>query len=148
MIKKVIEGKPTFIPSPGSYLSNFCYIDDVVRGHAQAMEKGLNGEKYILGGENVSYTDFFNTLKSISASKAPIIPAPKYMAKMVAWIQWIKHKLTNGELSFTTKGLTHIYCNKAFSSQKAIQHLGYTITSLKTSLETTIQFLNHQKNEP
>ncbi len=141
MIKKVIEGKPTFIPSPGSYLSNFCYIEDVVRGHEQAMEKGLNGEKYILGGENVSYTDFFNMLKNISGSKAMIIPAPKSIATIVAGIQWLKHKITNGELSFTSKGLTHIYCNKAFSSQKAIQQLGYTITPLKTSLESTIQFL-------
>lgn len=141
MIKKVIDGKPTFIPSPGSYLSNFCFIDDVVRGHELAMEKGLNGEKYILGGENVSYTEFFKTLKSISSSKAAIIPAPKYMAKIVAGIQWVKHKVTNEDLSFTLKGLTHIYCNKAFSSQKAIQHLGYTITPLKNSLESTIQFL-------
>ncbi len=146
MIKSFIDGKITFIPSPGSYISNFCFIEDVVKGHQLAMEKGLAGEKYILGGENISYTEFFETLRGISKSKSSVIPAPKFLAKTIAAMQWLKHKITNEDLFFTAKGLDHIYCNKAFSSSKAIQQLGYEPTTLQNALEKTIQFLNQQNH--
>ncbi len=146
MIKDFIDGKTTFIPSPGTYVSNFCFIDDVVKGHQLAMEKGLAGEKYILGGENISYAAFFETLRGISKSKSKVIPTPKPLAKMVAWMQWLKHTITNEDLFFTARGLNHIYCNKSFSSSKAMQQLGYAPTALPNALEKTIQFLNLQNH--
>jgi len=54
------------IPGSGKNIGNYVYIDDVVKGHILAIEKGLPGEKYILGGENVSYSGFFKTLKKVS----------------------------------------------------------------------------------
>lgn len=146
MIKKFIEGKTTFIPRPGSLVSNFCYIEDVVSGHIQAMAKGLGGEKYILGGENVSYIEFFETVRAITETKTKLIQAPKFSLKIIAAMQWLKYKLLDGELMITLKGIRQIYCNKAFSSQKAINQLGYYQTPIKTALEKTVHFLKQQSH--
>ena len=41
-------------------IGNYSYIDDVILGHIQAMETGKKGESYILGGENLSFNEFFD----------------------------------------------------------------------------------------
>jgi nucleoside-diphosphate-sugar epimerase len=142
VIKTFIKGRVTFIPRPGNLTTNYCFIDDVVEGHILAMAKGIGGEKYILGGENISYVDLFKTIRTLSGTKAKLIQSPKYLVQTLALLQWIQYKITNKEPFATFKDIHHIFCNKTFSSAKAIQQLGYHLTPLKDSLQQTIQFLN------
>lgn len=147
LTKKFIEGKLTFIPKPGSLISNFCFIDDIVRGHLLAMDKGMDGEKYILGGANISYTDFFETIRKITFSTARLVEAPKWCAKVFAAMYWLKQRLTGNDLFFTVRGVNHVYCDKAFRSGKAVDHLGYQPTAIKDALEQTINFLKTASHE-
>lgn len=146
LINDFINGRFTFIPSPGKLATNYCFIDDVVEGHILAMEKGIGGEKYILGGENISFVDLFKTIRSLSGTKARIIETPKYLIQTWALLQWIRYKLTNKEPYVTRKGIRQIFCNKIFSSEKAVKQLGYRLTPLKDGLQQTIQFLKSQNN--
>ena len=144
VIKNFIRGKLTFIPKPGNLVSNYCYIDDVVEGHILAMAKGIGGEKYILGGENISYLELFHTIRSLSGTKAKLVQAPKIMLRIWTLLQWIQYKITRKEPFVTAKAVKMIFCNKSFSSRKAIQQLGYHLTPLKEGLQQTIQFLKTQ----
>jgi nucleoside-diphosphate-sugar epimerase len=108
-----------------------------------AMEKGAAGEKYILGGENISYVELFEKLRTISGSKAAVIPVPKFIVKCVAQLQWLQCRVRGVEPFFTSKGVHHIFCNKAFSSEKAIRELGYHPTPLTSGLKQTIQFFKN-----
>jgi nucleoside-diphosphate-sugar epimerase len=141
IINKFIKGRLTFIPKPGILVSNYCFIDDVVEGHILAMAKGIGGEKYILGGENISYLDLFKTIRSLSGTKAKLIQAPKFITQIWTVLQWIQYKITRKEPFATLKAVKHIFCNKTFSSEKAIRQLGYQPTPLKEALNKTIQFL-------
>jgi nucleoside-diphosphate-sugar epimerase len=142
MIQKFMEGKTTVIPRPASLVSNFCFIDDVIRGHVLAMKRGIAGEKYILGGENIPYGNFFEILRKITASKARLVEAPEWLAKFYAAFYWLSRRLADKEIFFSVKSVNAIYCNKAFSSQKAITRLGYTITPLEEALGRTVKFLS------
>ncbi|MEJ7767123.1 MAG: NAD-dependent epimerase/dehydratase family protein [Chitinophagaceae bacterium] len=142
-IKNFIKGKITFIPKPASFLANYCFINDVVEGHLLAMQKGVGGEKYILGGENISYTELFQRLRSVSGAKAPVIPVPPFVFKCIASLQWLQCKVSGKEPFFTAKGVHHFFCNKALSSDKAICELGYHITPLHTGLQQTTGFLKN-----
>lgn len=146
IIKKFINGSPTFIPKPGSLAANYCFIDDVVRGHILAMKHGIGGEKYILGGENISYLDFFQTVRFLSGSKARLLPAHKILVKTWAALQWIQYKAINKEPYVTEKGIKQIFCDKIFSSEKAIRELGYQITPLRDGLQQTIHFLKNKSH--
>lgn len=147
LISKFINGEPTFIPKPSKLIANYCFIDDVVEGHILAMSKGNAGENYILGGENISFSDFFHTIRALSERKSKLIEVPRFIMKTVAFIQWIQFKTTNKEPLITENGIRQIYCNKIFSSEKATQELGYVITPLREGLQRTIYFLKNQRYE-
>src|SRR5690606_18090570 len=63
MINGYLKGTWRFIPGSGETIANYAFVDDVVAGHIAAMQYGRNGERYILGGEDISFNAFFETLK-------------------------------------------------------------------------------------
>ena len=119
----------------------FCFIDDVVKGHILAMAKGIGGEKYILGGANISYIDLFETIRSLSGTKARLMKAPEFLIHTWAILQWIQYKITHKEPFVTARSIRFIFCNKIYSSDKAVKQLGYQLTPLKEGLQQTIHFL-------
>ncbi|MGH2627033.1 MAG: NAD-dependent epimerase/dehydratase family protein [Anaerolineales bacterium] len=56
--------------------ANYVHIDDVVRGHMAAMQRGLPGERYILGGENLTHREAFAILSQITGRPPPRIRIP------------------------------------------------------------------------
>ena len=147
MIKKFLKKKLAFIPSPGNYIVSCAFIDDIIRGHILAMEKGRSGEKYILGGINLSYYDFFDRIRSLSACGGRIIKLPRNAMKGWAFLQHVQYKLTGIKPTITIKSIDALLCNYTFSGEKAKQELGYTITPLDEAILKTIQFLNYTDDE-
>jgi nucleoside-diphosphate-sugar epimerase len=146
IINKFIKGEFTFIPKPSKLVANYCLIDDVVEGHILAMSRGKAGEKYILGGENISFEKLFHTIGTLSEKKGKLIEIPRFIMKTFAIMQWIKFKVTNKEPLIAENSIRQIFCNKIFSSEKAYRELGYKITPLEESLKKTIHFLNNQNH--
>lgn len=147
MINKFLKMKLAFIPFPGSYKVSCAFIDDIIKGHILAMERGRTGEKYILGGINLSYYDFFDRIRTISSCRGRIIKLPRNVLKGWAFLQQVQYKLTGIHPTLTIKSIDALLCNYTFSGQKAIQELGYTITPLDEAILKTIQFLNHADYE-
>ena len=143
MIDKFLKKRIAFIPSPGSYKICCAFIDDIVNGHLLAMKKGRTGEKYILGGINISYHEFFDRIRTISSCKGRIIQLKKNTIKGWALLQALNHKITGSHPNLTVKSIEHLLCNYTFSSEKASRELGYTITPLEEALNKTIYFLKH-----
>ena len=146
IIDKFIKGKLTFVPKPGNISSNYCFINDIVKGHMQAMQFGLGGEKYILGGVNISYDDLFKEVRRLSGSKAKLLHVPISLVKVLAFLNWCKYLITKKEPFVTAKGVHHIYINKEFDNKKAIQNLHYQPTPLSEALKQTIHFLKTEQH--
>ena len=146
VIKKFLQSGVAFIPYPGHYQGCFAYIDDVVNGHIRAMEKGLAGEKYILGGVNISYRHFFEQIKKIQG-KGRIIEVSKFFIRAFACWQWVQSWAFHKDPLFGQEAVNHFYCDYIFSSQKAISELGYHITPLEEGIQKTVQFLNQNNHE-
>ncbi|MDP4129944.1 MAG: NAD-dependent epimerase/dehydratase family protein [Bacteroidota bacterium] len=142
-LRKFLKRGIAFIPAPGSYQSCFAFIDDVVNGHLLAMEKGRTGEKYILGGVNISYRDFFNLAGEISGHQGRIIQLSKKAVKGWALLQMLNQMISGSPPLFTIKAIDRLFCNYCFSSDKAIHELGYRITPIREALQQTIHHLNN-----
>ncbi|MEJ7739461.1 MAG: NAD-dependent epimerase/dehydratase family protein [Chitinophagaceae bacterium] len=147
IINNFLIKKITFIPLPGTYKVCFAFIDDIVNGHLLAMEKGPMGGRYILGGCNISYYEFFDRIRMLSCCKGRIIQLPKSVIKALALMQKLNHNLTGSPIRFTPRSTNYLFSNYTFSSEKAIRDLGYRITSLEEALHKTIHFLNNKMHE-
>ncbi|HHT9138439.1 MAG TPA: SDR family oxidoreductase [Candidatus Wunengus sp. YC60] len=142
IILDFLERKIPGILGDGSKLWNYAFITDVVKGHLLAMEKGGVGQKYILGGENVSMEDFFNLLEALSGIKAPKRHIPFWVAKMSARCDELIARIS-GKTPKHTPSTIEIYKHDwAFSSEKAEQELGYTHIPLKEGLERTLDWIH------
>ncbi|MBI2471257.1 MAG: SDR family oxidoreductase [Planctomycetes bacterium] len=141
IILDFLEQKIPGILGDGSKLWNYAFITDVVKGHLLAMEKGRVGQKYILGGENVSMENFFKLLEALSGTKAPKRHIPFWVAKMSARCDELIARIS-GKTPKHTPSTIEIYKHDwTFSSEKAEQELGYTHIPLKEGLERTLDWI-------
>lgn len=139
-ISRFIQKGVAFIPFPYKLKANFSFIDDVVLGHRLAMEKGKCGEKYIIGGHNISFYDFFKIVRKFQDNQGWLIPVGKNFVLLLGNIQNYIYKLGGKEPAFSNTNIDSLYCNYLFSSNKAIQELGYKITPLEEALRLTFNY--------
>ena len=123
-------------------VANYAFVDDVVTGHFLAMEKGLGGEKYILGGENLSYRSFFQTIKQNTGKKIRLIRIPKLLLKTWSFFYMSFCTLSGKETHISPKVVDRLAQNRALSCDKAI--LGYSITPFSIGIQRTIVHLKNK----
>ena len=141
MIRSYIKGKWRIIPGNGKSIGNYVFINDVVSGHIMAMNKGIAGERYILGGENTSFTAFFKTLDRVSGKHRLMIRLPLFFMLFIAYTVIIFAKITGVKPFITPSHVKKYNYNWDISSAKAVSQLGYSITALKEGMEKTINWL-------
>jgi farnesol dehydrogenase len=145
MIKGYIEGKWRIIPGDGKMVGNFSYIDDVLNGHIAALESGRPGEKYILGGVNVSFNDFFKQLRNISGKDFFTFHVPYPLMMLYGMKEEFVNTISGKEPKITRPWIEKYNHDLALSSAKAERELGYVITPLDKGLEKTLEWILGQK---
>lgn len=60
---------------------NVVHVADVAAGLAAALERGVNGERYILGGSNLSYREFSQVLSRVTGVVAPNVVLPGWLVR-------------------------------------------------------------------
>lgn len=132
----VIPGNPVMI--------NFAFIRDVVRGHYLALLHGKDGENYLLGGENKTYFEFFNSIRALQGS-GKILRAPHSLFHLWGVLSEGWQKISGNRALITRQTADFLFSNHAFSSEKAIKELGYSITPFEDAMHITVAYL--QKNK-
>lgn len=141
LIKKYVEGKWRVIPGDGSQVGNYVFIDNVISGHILALEKGRTGEKYILGGENVSYAELFGLLAEITGKNYQMLHLPLSLMMLVGKLELFLAESFGKKPLITPPWVKRYQQNRLLSSNKAETQLGYKIIPLKTGLEETINWI-------
>jgi nucleoside-diphosphate-sugar epimerase len=140
IVTAYLKGKWRVNPANGKQVSNYAYLDDVVRGHIAAMERGKTGHRYILGGEDISFNAFFDTVKQISGVSYRLINVPQSAIKWYSWIEWLKTSVTGYPPFFLPEFADRLKHDQKYSSQKAIDHLGYRITPFDEGMRQMIHY--------
>jgi nucleoside-diphosphate-sugar epimerase len=146
MIKWYLEGKWRLVPGNGEAMGNYAFVPDVARGHLQAMERGKPGERYILGGENVSYNGLFDLVSRISGRRRVLLHVPPAMAVAVGHVEEQRARLFHGYPNISPAWVKTFLGDWAFSCQKATADLGYRITPLEAALRLTLEWLRNQEH--
>ena len=104
---------------------NLVHVDDVARGHLLAEDRGRVGERYILGGENLTLGDILALVAGIVGRKPPKVEVPAALVWPVAAIEEALGWLIGHEPFATREGLRMSRHKMFFSSAKAERELGY-----------------------
>lgn len=141
MIDRYIRGKWRVLPGNGRSIGNYVYIDDVVEGHILAMGKGRSGEKYLLGGTNISYSGFFEVLKEVAENHYTLIKIPFFCIKAAARMMTLVSRLTRRSPVITPEMVKKLSQDWIVSSRKAERELGYRATPLREGVSKTLGWL-------
>lgn len=144
MVKGYLKGTWRIIPGKGENVANYAFLDDVVAGHISAMSFGETGHRYILGGEDVSFNEFFEILHRVSGKYTRMFRIPQKLIEFYSRIDWLKTKLTGLEPVFLPEFADRLKQDQKYSSGKAIKHLHYQITPFKEGLWRTVNYLQQQ----
>lgn len=141
MVYGYLKGNWRIIPGNGQQVANYAFLDDVVGGHMAAMEKGIAGNRYILGGEDISFNEFFSTLTTVSGKYRRMLNIPQRAIKAYSRVEWLKTRLTGLPPFFLPEFADRLKFDQKYSSQKAVDQLGYQITPFYEGLQRTVNYL-------
>ncbi len=141
MIKSYTEGKWRIMPGNGKSVGNYVFIDNVVQGHILAMQKGKKGEQYILGGDNISYNQFFETVSNICNKKYMMLKMPLFVMLAVANIMMFLNFTIKLKPLITPALVRKFNYNWNVSSAKAVKELGYQPISFAKGAKRTVDWI-------
>ncbi len=120
---------------------NFVDIDDVVRGHLLALQRGRKGERYILGGENLSFGELIIRIDAILGRKPPSVYVPTALMGVLAGGLRVLNAF--GVDIHMTPELVRQVCTWYLyvDSSKAMKELGYKPQRIDRAIAGTIDWL-------
>ncbi|MCB0608054.1 MAG: SDR family oxidoreductase [Lewinellaceae bacterium] len=141
LIKQFNDGKWRFIPGDGESVGNYVYLDDVVDGHILAMEKGASGERYILGGTNVSYNQLFSLLREVTGSRQRLFHTPLAPMLLFSRLELLKARLTGKKPLIVPEFVHKLTKNWSMSIDKARKELGYSPMVFEDAVQMTLNWI-------
>ena len=122
IVVEAANGKmPAFVESG----LNLVHVDDVADGHLRAMEMGRIGERYVLGGQDVTLRAMLAEIARIMGRKPPTISIPRGLLFPMAYANEALARLSGGDPFLTVDSLKMAAHNMYYASTKAETELGY-----------------------
>ena len=111
------------------------------------MEKGANGEQYIIHGDNLSFKDLLQKIAVVLGKRKPSFAVSDSLAKVAVVFEWLKAKIT-GKRQLLTPEMAKL-ANKEFrySNQKIVRDFGFQFRSMDETIEDTARVFLQSKKE-
>jgi dihydroflavonol-4-reductase len=119
---------------------NVVAVEDVAAGHILAAEKGRVGERYILGGRNMTLKEILDALARISGRPAPRIRMPHAVALGAAYADLGFSRLLRREPRIPIEGVKMSRHRMFVASDKAQRELGFAPTSAEAALRRAVRW--------
>jgi dihydroflavonol-4-reductase len=104
---------------------NLVHVDDVAAGELLAAERGVVGERYILGGENLPLAEILAEVSRVAGRRGPVCKLPYAVVLPIAAGAEMMARITGREPFTTLDGVRMSRKKMYFSSAKAMRELGY-----------------------
>lgn len=104
---------------------NIVHVDDVAAGHLAALRRGSIGERYILGGADMTLGDMLGEISRLAGRRAPTTRLPRQLVYPIAYGAEAAARFTGREPFATVDGVRMAKYKMYFSSAKAKRALSY-----------------------
>jgi len=117
--------------------TSIVHVDDVALGIIAALERGRSGERYILGGDNLSIRALAELVLSIRGRRAPIVTVPNGLGRLVSRIS-VAFRVP---LPFNPHVVPYATRYWFVDNAKARRELGIEFRGARATIEPTIRWL-------
>lgn len=138
-IIEFLKGRLPMLPSQTTFC--WAHVEDTVRGHILAMEKGKIGKSYMIAGEPLPIVDAFKLASEITAKRAPMTVPHQVMKALSVLVKPFEALLPE---TYTSEGL-RVVAGVTYigDNSKAKRELGFDPRALHDGLKET---LKHEMN--
>jgi dihydroflavonol-4-reductase len=119
---------------------NFAHVDDVAAGHLLAFEKGQIGERYILGGENLTLAELLGIVCGLAGKRAPTVKLPHGLILPFAFAAEAMSRFTGREPFATVDAIRLARKKMFFKIDKARAELGYAPRPARDGLTEAVDW--------
>ena len=120
---------------------NLVDVAEVARMHVVALERGTPGERYILGGENLTLKQILDRMAAISGLPSPTMKVPHAVAMAFAFFdETITGKLRGKEPRATVEAVSMGRKMMFANSARAANDLGFEVKSVEPALHAAMEW--------
>ncbi len=120
---------------------NFVPVTSLAHGFIAARDRGINGERYLLGGENITMHDLLSRLTTKTGKKMPTLKMPYTIAHMAGFIDTkIIATITGKPPKAPLTGVQLAGRQIEFSSHKALEYLDWKATDINVALQEMLDW--------
>jgi dihydroflavonol-4-reductase len=122
------------LPAIVDSYTNIVDVEDVAEGHLLAARLGKAGERYILGGQNLRWSEVIERIATISGRRHPLIVIPPEVATSARLLARVRVP------GLPLEGIRLMAPDWRYSSAKAKRELGYEPRDATETLERTVEW--------
>jgi nucleoside-diphosphate-sugar epimerase len=127
--------------------SGFVDVRDVAQFMLLLLESDVQGERYILNAENISYDQFFGMVAEALQAKKPPIRVTPLLAELAWRVEWLKEKLLGIDPIVTKETARSSVSNYFYGNEKSRSVFGFQYRPLADTIrETAAQYLEAKKD--
>jgi dihydroflavonol-4-reductase len=119
---------------------NFVAVEDAAAGHLLAADRGRVGERYILGGENLTLRQALEILSHVSGHPAPRVRVPHLLALGAAYADAVFSRITGREPQIPLEGVRMARHCMFVKAEKARVELGFRPGPLVSAFERAVRW--------
>jgi dihydroflavonol-4-reductase len=139
MVLDFARGKIFAKPPRGGL--NLVPVEDVARAHVAALQRGRTGERYILGGENLTLDEVWALLADVTGKPMPKWRAPRALALAIAYADEARCRLDKRAQPFVPLEGARMSCEVMFAdSSKARRELGFSAGPARDALARAVEW--------
>ena len=139
VIVDFLEGRiPAYIDTGLNYVD----VDNVAEGHLLAAERGRVGERYILGGENLTLKQMLDKLAVPAGRPAPTVRVPYALAYAAAACSTAWAGVTGRHPGIPLDGVRYAHIRMWVSCEKARAELGYAPKAVDGALARAVEWIS------
>lgn len=120
---------------------NIVDVEDVAAGHLLAAERGRVGERYILGGENLTLKQVLDLLSEVSGLPQVRLHIPHSIALAWSYVDVTLARLNPRHIPAATPDAVRVSRQKEYyDSSKAVRELGFPQTPARNALRKAVEW--------
>jgi dihydroflavonol-4-reductase len=119
---------------------NFVGVEECAAGHLLVAEKGVPGQRYLLGGENLTLKQFLDLISRITGLPAPKLKIPHSLALGVAYANTAFSRLLGKEPGIPVEGVQIARHTMFVDCSRSRNELGFRTGSVAAAVERAVRW--------